>query len=160
ARFEPVEGRAVDAGDTVTLDIERKDSSGQTDAHQDVNVELGASANPPGFDEQLLGMEVGAIKTFTIRFPSDYGVTELPGSEMVYTVTAKGIKRRKLPELDDEFAKDLGSFDTLDSLRARVREDLEHEARHAAERATRGELMKQLAGRVPFEVPPSLINRE
>ena len=59
ARFEPVEGRGVDHGDTVTLDLERKDPSGTADTHADVNVELGASANPPGFDEQLLGLEVG-----------------------------------------------------------------------------------------------------
>jgi trigger factor len=65
-----------------------------------------------------------------------------------------------LPELDDEFAKDLGDFQTLDALRARVREDLEHEARHAAEREVRAELMKQLAARVPFEVPASLVERE
>ena len=65
-----------------------------------------------------------------------------------------------LPELDDEFAKDLGEFDTLDALRVRVREDLEHEARHAAERDVRAELMKQLAARLPFEVPPSLVERE
>ena len=75
-------------------------------------------------------------------------------------MTVKGIKRRVLPELDDEFAKDLGEFDTLDALRARVREDLEHEARHAAEREVRAELMKQLAARVPFEVPASLVERE
>ena len=72
----------------------------------------------------------------------------------------KELKRRVLPELDDEFAKDLGEFETLDALRARVREDLEHEARHAAEREMRGELMKQLAARVPFEVPASLVERE
>jgi trigger factor len=65
-----------------------------------------------------------------------------------------------LPELDDEFAKDLGQFETLDALRARLREDLEHEARHAAEREVRGDLMKQLAARVPFEIPQSLVERE
>ena len=65
-----------------------------------------------------------------------------------------------MPELDDEFAKDLGEFDSLDALRARVRADLEHEARHTSERELRGELMKQLAARVPFEVPGSLIDRE
>jgi trigger factor len=75
-------------------------------------------------------------------------------------VTAKALKRRVLPELDDEFAKDMGQFETLDALKARVREDLEHEARHSAERDVRADLMKQLASRVPFEVPPSLIERE
>jgi trigger factor len=72
----------------------------------------------------------------------------------------KEIKRRVVPALDDEFAKDLGEFDTLDALRARVRADLEHEARHAAENEVRGALMKQLAARVPFELPASLLERE
>ncbi|OLE62439.1 MAG: hypothetical protein AUG04_10060 [Deltaproteobacteria bacterium 13_1_20CM_2_69_21] len=75
-------------------------------------------------------------------------------------MTVKGLKRRVLPELDDEFAKDLGEFETLDTLKTRVREDLEHEAKHAADRDVRGELMKQLASRLPFEVPASLVARE
>lgn len=160
ARFEPVEGRGVDSGDTVTVDLERKDASGATDAHKDVNVELGAKANPPGFDEQLLGLETGATKTFTIHYPADYAITELANTDVSYTAAVKGIKRRTLPELDDEFAKDLGDFETLDALRARVREDLEHEAHHAAERDIRAELMKQLAARVPFELPAALVDRE
>jgi trigger factor len=65
-----------------------------------------------------------------------------------------------LPELDDEFAKDMGEFETLAALEARVREDLEHEAKHAAEREDRAELMKQLAGRLPFDAPPSMVERE
>ena len=160
ARFEPVEGRGVDGGDTVTADLERKDASGATDIHKDVNLELGAKANPPGFDEQLLGLEAGATKTFSIHYPADYAITELAGTDVSYTVTMKDIKRRTLPELDDEFAKDLGEFENLDALRARVREDLEHEARHAADREIRAELMKQLAAQVPFEVPGSLVERE
>jgi trigger factor len=160
ARFEPVEGRGVEHGDTVTLDLDRRDAEGKTDTHKDVNVELGAKANPPGFDEQLLGLEVGATKTFTVQYPADYAISELAGQEVSYNVSAKGLRRRVLPELDDEFAKDMGQFDNLDALRARVREDLEHEARHGAERDVRADLMKQLAGRVPFEVPPSLVERE
>ena len=69
ARYEPVEGRGVDAGDTLTLDLDRRDPAGTTDSHKDVNVEMGAAANPPGFDEQLLGLEVGATKTFSIHYP-------------------------------------------------------------------------------------------
>jgi trigger factor len=160
ARFEPVEGRGVDHGDTVTVDLDRKDAEGKTDTHKDVNVELGAKANPPGFDEQLLGLEVGATKAFTVQYPSDYAISELAGQDVSYNVLVKGLRRRVLPELDDEFAKDMGQFETLEALKARVREDLEHEARHAAERDVRADLMKQLAGRVPFEVPPSLVERE
>jgi trigger factor len=160
ARFEPVEGRGVDHGDTVVLDLERRDSTGAPDTHKDVSIELGAKANPPGFDEQLLGLEVGATKEFTLHYPQDYPIGELANTDVSYTVTVKGLKRRVLPELDDEFAKDLGEFDTLEALKTRVREDLEHEAKHAAEREDRSELMKQLATRLPFEVPTSMVERE
>jgi trigger factor len=160
ARHEPVEGRGVDHGDTVTLDLDRTDPNGSTESHTDVAVELGAKANPPGFDEQLLGLETGAAKSFTIHYPEDYPIGELANQDVSYKVTVKGLKRRVLPELDDEFAKDLGEFDTLDALRQRVREDLEHDAKHAADRELRGELMKQLAARLPFEVPASLVARE
>ena len=160
ARFEPVEGRGVDDGDTVVLDLERRDAKGAPDTHKDVSIELGAKANPPGFDAQLLGLEVGATKSFDIHYPPDYPIGELADTEVSYTVTVKGIKRRVLPELDDEFAKDLGDFETLEALKTRVREDLEHEAKHAADRDVRAELMKQLAARVPFEVPASLVERE
>lgn len=160
ARFEPAEGRGVDRGDTVVLDLERRDPNGETDKHTDVSVEIGAKGNPPGFDEQLLGLEIGATKSFTIHYPADHAITELANADVSYTVTVKGLKRRVLPELDDEFAKDLGEFDTLDALRTRVREDIEHDARHAAERDLRAELMKQLATRVPFDVPASLVERE
>ena len=160
ARFEPVEGRGVIDADTLTVDLERQDPDGKVDRHADVAITLGAKANPPGFDEQLLGLEIGGRKSFTIQYPADYAITELQNTSVAYTVTVKAIKRRVVPELDDEFAKDLGSFDNLDGLRSRVREDLEHEARHAAEREVRGELMKQLAARVPFEVPAALVERE
>ena len=108
ARFEPVEGRGVDHGDTITVDLQRL-ADGKPDTHENVSVELGAKANPPGFDEQLLGLEVGATKSFDIHYPADYPIGELAGTDVSYTVTVKGIKRRVLPELDDEFAKDLGS---------------------------------------------------
>ena len=155
AKFEPVEGRGVEAADFVVVDLERDGTN-----NENVTIELGGKANPPGFDEQLLGLEAGATKTFTIHHPSDYAIAELAGIDVSYTVKVKGIKRRVRPELDDEFAKDLGEFETLDALRARVREDLEHQARHKAEGEIRAELMKELSLRVPFEVPPSLLERE
>jgi trigger factor len=143
----------------VTLDLERRDAGGAPDVHNDVSIEIGAKANPPGFDEQLLGLEPGAHKEFTLHYPADYPIGELANTDVSYTVTVKGLKRRVLPELDDEFAKDLG-VDSLDALTARVREDLEHEAKHAAEREDRSELMKQLAAKVPFDVPASMVDRE
>ena len=165
ARFEAVEGGAVEAGHTVVVSLERQGTDkdgqkGETDKHEQVNIELGAPSNPPGFDEQLLGMTPGATKSFTITYPADYSIAELAGGTVDYTVTLKEIKKRVVPALDDELAKDLGEFESLDALRAHVRHDLEHEAQHAAEHQVRADVLKQLAARVPFAVPESLVERE
>ena len=130
------------------------------DKHENVSIEIGASANPPGFDEQLVGLSVGDEKRFPVDYPADYSVKELAGTAVNYAVTVKGIKTRVVPALDDEFAKDLGEFDSLEALRSRVREDLQRDAERAAERELRNDLLKQLAGRVTFEIPEALLERE
>jgi trigger factor len=165
ARFEPVDGTIVEAGHTAVVELVRqgtdKDGTrGDEDRHQGVSIEMGASGNPPGFDEQVIGMAVGETKSFTITYPNDYSNPDLAGGTVDYTVTVKEIKRRVVPVLDDEFAKDLGEFDSLEALRARVRGDLQAEAAEAADRQLRNDLLKRLAERVPFEVPPALLDRE
>jgi trigger factor len=165
ARFEAVESGNVEAGHTVVISLERQGTDkdgkkGEVDKHEQVSIELGAASNPPGFDAEVTGMAPGSTKSFTITYPADYSVAELAGGTVDYTVTLKEIKQRVVPPLDDELAKDLGEFDSLEALRTRVRADLEHEAMHAAERQLRQDLMKQLAGRVPFAVPATLIERE
>jgi trigger factor len=160
ARFEVVEARPVERGDTVVVDLVREAGTETADTHQDVNIEIGAAANPPGFDDEVIGTTVGETKRFEVRYPDDYEMKELAGTAVNYTVTIKGLKRRVVPELDDEFARDLGEFDTLAALRARVEQDLTREAEQKAERDARGELLKQLAGWVTFTVPESLIERE
>jgi trigger factor len=168
ARYDPVEDRGIEMGDTVTVDLvrrwvsapdERPDSA-MPETHTDVTVELGAKTNPPGFDEQLIGLAAGATKTFLIHYPGDYAITELAGRDVSFAVTVKSIRRCRLPELDDEFAKDLGTFETLDALRAQVRTDLEHEARQAANRQIRAQLMTQVARWIPFDVPRPLVERD
>jgi trigger factor len=160
ARFEVVEARPVERGDTVVVDLVREAGTETADTHQDVNIEIGAAANPPGFDDEVIGTTVAETKRFEVRYPDDYEMKELAGTAVNYTVTIKGLKRRVVPELDDEFARDLGEFDTLAALRARVEQDLTREAEQKAERDARGELLKQLAGWVTFTVPESLIERE
>lgn len=197
ARYEPVDGRGVQSGDSVLMDLVRTtaaehadhqgneaadktdradldtvdheghaldhaghDHGPKSDNHQNVTVDIGASANPPGFDEELTGLAAGAQKTFDVHYPADYAITELAGSTVSYDVTIKAIRTRLVPELDDEFAKDLGDFASLDALKARIREDLAHEATHEADRELRADLMKQLATRVTFEVPQVLLERE
>jgi len=162
ARYEPVEGRSVDEGDTVTLDVDRTPNAAgeKGDHHHDVVVEIGAKSNPPGFDDNLKGLDAGAEKSFTIHYPEDYAIKEMAGTSMDYAVKVKNIRKRVLPALDDEFAKDVGEFDTLDALRTRIQEDLHREAEQEADRTLRGDLLKQLAGRVAVEIPDSLVERE
>jgi len=160
AKHEPVENRGVEDGDTVVLDIERKDAEGKPDRHEDVSLELGSPANPPGFDAQLLGLRTGETKTFTTHFPEDYAVKEMANTDVEYTVTVKDIRRKVLPELDDEFAKDLGAFESLGALRDRVRADLQQESEEHARQHLRTDVLKQLSDRVTFDLPPSLVERE
>lgn len=165
ARFEPVEDRPAADGDVVVLDLERRRldagaPSSKPERHQDVSVEIGAAANPPGFDDQMSGLAAGDRKTFTVTYPGDYAIAELAGALVEYAVEAKSIKRRVVPPLDGELAKDLGDFETLEALRARVREDLRQDAEREADREARADLLKQLAGRIAFEVPAALVERE
>ena len=165
ARYEAVEGGAVEAGHTIVAGLQRQGTDkegkrGDPESHEQVNIELGAPSNPPGFDAEIIGMTAGSSKSFTITYPDDYAIPELAGGTVDYTVNLKEIKRRVVPALDDELAKDLGDFESLEALRARIRQDLEHEAMHAAERQVRQEVLKQLASRVPFAVPASLVERE
>jgi len=183
ARYEPIEGRGIANGDSVVMDLERTatpkeaaeepliviageptppkpPAEPQIDRHDGVTVEIGAAANPPGFDVELRGLHAGHTKTFDVQYPADYAISELAGTTVKYAVNVKAVRKRIVPELDDEFAKDLGDFQNLEALRARVRADLEHEAMHEAEREARGELLKQLAARVTFDVPASLLDRE
>jgi trigger factor len=165
ARFEPAEGTVVEAGHTAVVDLlrqasDRDGNKAPEDKHQQASIAMGASGNPPGFDEQVIGMSVGETKSFTLTYPNDYSAADLAGTTLDSTVTVHEIKRRVVPALDDEFAKDLGEFESLEALRARVRADLEAEATEAADRQVRSDLMKKLAERVPFAVPPTLIDHE
>jgi trigger factor len=160
ARYEPVEDRAIETGDTVTVDLNRRaQSSDENDRHQDVSVELGAPANPPGFDAELLGLSPGAEKQFTIQYPEDYTIKDLAGTSVAYDVAVKAIRRRVVPDLDDELAKDVG-VDSLDALRERVRQDLLREAEQNADRQLRVDLLQELSSRVTIEVPQTLLDRE
>jgi trigger factor len=165
ARFEPVEG-GVAEGHSLVIDLERRATAADgtvqpPDTHEKVSIEMGAPANPPGFDTEVTGMTVGESRSFTLSYPADYAVAELAGTSVAYSVHLKELRRRVVPALDDEFAKDLGEdLESLDALRARVRTDLEGEAKDASERQLRADLLKQIAKRLPFPVPGALVDRE
>ena len=160
AKFESVEGRPVADGDTVVMDIDRTGPDDASDHHDDVTLQLGSPANPPDFDANLVGLQVGDRKTFTIHFPDSHPSPQLANTDHTYAVAVKAIQQKVLPDLDDELAKDLGEFESLAALRDRVRTDLEAETEEKAKRQVRTELLRQLAERVTFPLPESLIERE
>jgi trigger factor len=165
ARYEPIDDRGLEAGDTAAVDLERRsfDDGGQpgpTEKHENVSVELGAAVNPPGFDEQLTGMRGGDEKTFRVHYPADYAITELQSKDVEYTVKVRAVRRRVVPPLDDDLAKEVSDTDTLDKLREQVREGLAREAAREADRKLRADLLKALATKVTFEVPQVLVERD
>ena len=159
-KFEPVEARPVLDGDTLVADLERTDADGKTEPHNDVTIQIGSPANPPGFDASLVGMNAGDTKSFEVRFPAEYAVKELADTTVTYKVTVKDVRHRVLPELDDEFAKDVGAFESLAALRDQVRTDLQEEAGDNTTRQLRADLLSQLARRLSFDPPVSLVDRE
>ena len=160
AKFETVEGRPLSEADTAVVDLDRTDPDGKVDHHEGVSIELGAAGNPPGFDQHLLGMNAAEEKTFVIHFPDDYAVKDMANTDVTYKVTVKEIRRKVLPLLDDEFAKDVGDFESLATLRDRVRADMQAEAEQHAKQHVRSDLLKQLGQRIGFELPPSLVDKE
>ena len=165
ARSETVEDRAAETGDTVALDLERRLRRGDgtesgPERHVDVTIEIGNPENPPGFDDHLRGVEAGATREFTLPMPPAEDAPDAPAAEAHYAVEVRGVHRRVLPELDDEFAKDLGDFDDLAALRGRIRSDLERQAQGEAMRGVRADLLRQLASRVTGDVPAALVAAE
>ncbi len=168
SRLEPVADRGVEAGDAVTLNLTRRGVRGPKDTaapptedqHENVSIELGAAANPPGFDAELTGLQVGESKAFDLSYPADHEQTELAGTQVAYEVVVKALHRRLLPDLDDEFARSVGEFDTLEALKTQVVSDLQREAAAEANRGVRHDLMTQLAARVTVEVPATLVAHE
>ncbi len=169
AKLESAEGRPVECGDMVTLDLERrvvssaghaKGSNSATERHQDVTVEVGGTANPPGFDDELMGLRAGASHNFTLNYPDTHEIKELAGRHVSYRVLVKDIRQRVLPDLDDEFARDFGKLDSLAALRERVKVELREAGERESDLEVRADLLKQLATRVTVEVPDELISRD
>jgi trigger factor len=165
ARYEPIDDRGLEAGDTAAVDLERRafeadGNPGPAEKHENVALEMGASVNPPGFDEQLAGMRGGDEKTFVVHHPADHAITELRSKDVEYTVKVRAVRRRVVPALDDDLAKEVSDAATLDELREKVQTGLAREAARDADRKLRSDLLKALAARVTFPVPDLLIDRD
>ncbi len=158
---EPEETEAAE-GHQVTLDFvgTLEGVAFEGGSAEGVELELGSGRMIPGFEEQLLGAKSGEERNLEITFPADYGNPELAGRAAVFAARVTAIKRPELPELDDEFAKDLGDFETLDEVRDKIREVLAAQRRQASDQALHRSLLDDLVTRTSFEVPPSLVERQ
>ena len=164
AAFSPVEGRSITDGDyaQVALDgVPKQEEDGTKPVHMDdVLVEIGGKNTMPEFTENLRGASPGDERNFDVNYPADFSDQRLRGKALAYKVKVNAVKQKALPELNDDFAKELGEFSTLAEVRQRIRESMEHERCHAAEREAKDKLLAQLIQRNDFEVPEALVERQ
>ncbi len=162
ARLEVVEGQPLSADHTAVIDFEgfRDGKPIEGAKAQDHLVALGDGTLIPGFEEQIIGMNKGETREIGITFPEDYTNKDLAGQDAKFTVTLKEVKRKVLPELNDDFAKDLGDHKTVDELRARIKEDIEVRKRNELASAQREELLAKLVEGHSFDVPETMVERE
>jgi trigger factor len=125
-----------------------------------VELELGSGRMIPGFEDQLIGARSGESRDLQVSFPAEYGNAALAGQAAVFATRVTAIKRRELPALDDDFAKDLGDFESLDDVKRKLQESLEAQRRAASDRALEKSLLDDLVTRTSFEVPPTLVARQ
>ena len=168
ATYSTVEGRALAEGDfaQASMDGKPKDGKDVVDAKSnpvhmdDVLIEIGGKNTVPEFSQNLTGASAGEERVFDVSYPEDISDKRLAGKTFVYTVKVNGIKQKSVPELKDDFAKELGEFTSLDQVRKQIRENMEAEKRHTAEHEAKDKLVAELVKRNDFEVPESLIDRQ
>jgi len=162
AQYEPVEGRPLEKGDHALLDAVRRPDVGEEQRNENAVLEVGSDDNPEEVNAALVGMAVGETRTVRVAPPApadgeEQPEGERPGAE--YTLTLKEIKRKVLPALDDEFAKDLGEFETLAELEGSIRKRLQAAAERDADRAVKQALLDALVEKADFELPEALVER-
>ena len=164
ATFTTVEGRSLAERDFAQASMDGKPKDGEADAqpvHMDeVLIEIGGKNTVAEFSENLRGASAGDERTFDVTYPDDASDKRLAGKTFVYSVKVQGIKQKQLPELNEDFAKELGDFSSIEQVRKQIRENMEAEKRHAVERAAKDKLVADLVKRNDFEVPESLVERQ
>ena len=161
ARKVSVEDRPAQMGDTVNIDFDgfldgERFDGGKAEGYE---LELGSNSFVPGFEEQVAGMQIGEEKDLDITFPDTY-VENLAGKAVIFKVKLNSITFPELPELDDEFAKDVSEFDTLDEYKADLRKQLQDKYNDQAENVFRSYIMKQAADNMICDVPDVMIQEK
>ena len=162
AQLEVVESRPLDKNDTAIIDFEGfRDGVPIVGAKaSDHMLSLGSNSLIPGFEDQLIGMSRGEISEIKVTFPSDYNNKDLAGKDAVFKVTLKEIKKKVLPDLNDEFAKDIGNNKSVDELKEGIKKDIEVRKKNEQSSAQRESLLSTLVDAHSFDVPPGMVERE
>ena len=162
ASLEEVEDRPAQEGDTVTIDYEGfKDGVAfEGGKGEGYNLKLGSKSFIPGFEEQVAGHSVGEEFTIEVKFPEDYHAEDLKGADAAFNVKIHAIKTEIVPELDDEFAKDVSEFDTLDELKADVRAKQQERADKDNKAGFENETVRAVCDNCEIDIPQSMIDNE
>lgn len=158
-RLISVERPAQD-GDTVDIDFEGfKDGVPfQGGKGEHYSLELGSGAFIPGFEEQVVGMDIGEEKDLNVTFPEDYSASDLAGQPVVFKVKLHEVKERQVPDIDDEFAKDVSEFDTLDEFKADLERQLKERREQSAQRAFEEAVLEKLGENLEVELPEAMVD--
>ncbi len=161
ATFAPVEGRAVQNDDFVQVKLNgTPEGGGEPLQAESVLCHVGAEETMEPFNENLRGANVGDHKDFDVNYPADYPDPKLAGKLFHYSVDVLGIKTKQLPELNDEFAKDVSDATSLEELKTKIREGLEHERDHRQKDLQREKVIGELVKLHDFPVPESLVEHQ
>ena len=167
ASLVPVEDRAAEIGDTVTVNINGKildDETAEPISVEDLQIELGGEGVEKTFTENLVGASTDEERTFVVEYPADFSSPGLAGKRVEYTAKVVSIGKVETPELTDEWAKSLSegeeNYESLAALRERIRQLLETDAKIESDNRLREELMNKLTDANPVEVPPTLVNHQ
>ena len=161
AAFAPVEGRPVENGDFAQLKLIGTPQDGGEPLQADsVLCHVGAEETMEPFNENLRGANIGDHKEFDADYPADYPDEKLAGKKFHYSADVTGIKTKKLPELNDDFAKDVSDATTLDELKTKIRESLEHQRDHRQKELQRERVIGELLKLHDFPVPDSLVQQQ
>lgn len=162
ARMIAIEDRAAKDGDMVIIDykgmIDGEAFEGGTAEKQ--NLTIGSGQFIPGFEEQLIGKNIEEEVEVKVTFPEEYHSEELAGKEATFEVKIHEIKEKELPEVDDEFAKDVSEFDTLEELKNDIKSKLEEDVKKKAEQELRNSVVETVANTVEIEIPKAAIDRQ
>jgi trigger factor len=156
-----LDGKPKDADVGSTPDSTKPGPTGTNPVHMDdILVEIGGKGTMPEFTENLRAASAGDERTFDVHYPLDFSDQRLAGKTFTYTVKVNAVKQKTLPELNDQFAKDLGEFADLADVRKRIREGMEAEKKQNAEREAKDKLVTELVKRNDFEVPEALVEHQ